>query len=318
MKKTLLSITLLASLTAVQAQREVGITHRFNVALPENRGTDTVVTASLGTGLSISGATPGGFVTGSNGYGDYAKVQEFQLGDAVSIDEVLFIFVTEETVGGAGSTIKAVVYDMTGTGTTSVGEDMPAPGTLLGESAPVSISDLDTLMLVGIPVSASTDGHFAAGIDVTGLAAGDHVGILATDSGAVVAEDRSWELWETGAWHTIAEAWGLSTDMAILPVVTADWVGVGEGNFVNGMRMTILGGNPARDNVTINFENEVNAAMSIKVIDAAGRTVVQQDLGNRAAGVHNHVLNTNEWNAGKYYVTLSANGKPMTMKLVVE
>src|SRR5690606_8443520 len=144
----------------------------------------------------------------------------------------------------------------------------------------------------------------------------DHVGIASTDSGSYVVNDRSWELWNNDTWHSIAQAWELPIDMVIAPVVTGVWVSVGEGSWVNNMRMSIIGGNPATDNVTIRYESRDDAAMNLHIFDGSGRTVVQQDLGNRAAGIHNYEVNTSTWNAGVYYVTLSANGQPMTLKLV--
>ena len=320
MKKTLLSVALLSSITAAQAQREVSSAQRIDFELPAERGTDTLFMSSLGTGLQILGAQGGGFVSGSNGYGDYAKAQEFMLSGPVTVDEVLFLFAKEVTTGGAGSSIRAVIWDMDGTvGTTSAGTgDQPSPNTELGTSGMISIDDIDTTGIMAISVGGvMTDGHFAAGIDVTALATGDHVGIATTTNGNVGAPDRSWEQWNDDTWNSLNSAWNnMNVDLFVAPVVTADWVSVGEGTWVNNMRMSIIGGNPATDNVTIRYENQNDAAMNIRIFDSAGRTVVQQDLGNRAAGLHNYDVNTSAWNAGVYYVTLSANGQPMTLKLV--
>ncbi len=319
MKKTLLTAALLTTITALHAQREVGTAQRISFEMPAARGTDTLFLSSFADGLEVLGSTNGGFVVGSNGYGDMVKGQEFHLSGPAQVDELLFLFVKEITTGGANSTIMAKIWDMDGTGTTSVGEDMPAPGTVLAQSMAISIDDIDTTGLMGIMLGPVwVNGIFTAGIDVSNLSADDHVGIAHTADGSFVVDDRSWEQWSDNDWYSIANAWGLSIDIAVIPVFSPSIVGVTDGTWVNDMRMSFIGGNPARDNVTVRFENQQDAVMGLHIIDAAGRTVLNQDLGNRAAGMHNYDLNTNSWTAGIYYVTLRANGHPMTLKLVKE
>ncbi|MDQ3100542.1 MAG: T9SS type A sorting domain-containing protein [Bacteroidota bacterium] len=319
MKKTILSVALLTTFSGLFAQRSVTTVERIPaIEIGTSRGTDTLVLSSLAGELALSGSQGGGWVTGTNGYGDLAKAQEFMMSGPATIDEVLFLFAKSVTAGGPTSMVNARIYHMDGTGATTAGDDMPAPGTMLAEES-ISIDEIDTTMLMGINIGPVwVNGHFAAGIDFSDLAAGDSIAIVHTAEENVDMTDRSWELWSDDTWHTLAAAWPMNIDLVIAPVFTPSSVGVNDGTWVNNMRMSFLGGNPVNENVIVKFENQMDAVMGLQVIDAAGRIVLQQDLGNRSAGLHTYELLTNNWNAGVYYVTLKANGQPMTLKLAVK
>jgi hypothetical protein len=330
MTRILLSLALVSISTGLMAQREysapIPVEPRFG--LDASRGTDTLVISSVedafnNNTLAIYGSVNGGWVVGTNGYGDVAKAQQFLLLDGpMSIDELVVFFGGKiVTVGGANSTLKGRIYGMNGTGTSEVGgPGSPAPGTVLAEAS-ISIDDADTTgLLTGFtfPTPIWISGDFAAGVDFSGLAAGDSIGIVTTTDGSSFIGDYSWEKLDNGQWWTLLYSWPLDLDLVVLPVFTPSAASVGEEGWLNNMRMSFLGGNPARDNVTVVFESRETANMKLHVMDVLGHTVLEKDLGNRPAGEHQQILNTSNWGAGAYYVTLRSNGMPFTKKLIVE
>ena len=330
MTKTFLSILLACSSFGVFAQREFSapepVSPKFS--FDASRGTDTLVVQSIidamnNSELGLYTAQGGGWVVGTNFYGDVAKAQQFLLIDGPATVDEMLVFVGGKvvTVGGANSNLKGRLYSMDGTGTSEFGgAGSPAPGTVLAEAS-VSISDADTAGMYtsfafATPVWLS--GGFAVGVDFSGLAAGDSVGIVSTIDGNSFIEDYTWEKWDDGTWFSMLAAWPLDFDLVMLPVFSPSAVSVGELSWLNNMRMSFLGGNPAGENVTVSFESREASHMKLHVMNALGQTVVEQDLGNIAAGEYQHQMNTANWGAGAYYVTLRSNGQPLTKKLIVE
>src|SRR5690606_34846995 len=134
--------------------------------------------------------------------------------------------------------------------------------------------------------------------------------------GSVV--DNTWEQWDDGSWMTLSEAWPLTFDMAIYAVIGDGIAGINDLSAVNNMRMSFIGGNPATNNVVIAYEMLQSADARLTVLDGKGAKVIDQQLGRTAVGQHQTTLDVSSFANGTYYVTLFANGNPLTKKLVVQ
>lgn len=131
-------------------------------------------------------------------------------------------------------------------------------------------------------------------------------------------EDGTWEMWDDGTWVSIAAAWGAQWDIGVLAVVDAGSVGINDTERVNGMRMSILGGNPAAANGQLAYDLEHDANSRVVVIDTKGARQFEANLGHMSRGEHRMDLNVADWANGTYFVTVFANGYPLTKKLVVQ
>ncbi len=76
--------------------------------------------------------------------------------------------------------------------------------------------------------------------------------------------------------------------------------------------------NPASSSSTINFFLTADAIVSLSLSDLAGRTLINLEEGNLAAGNHGQQLNLNHLSSGAYIIWLVVNGKPEVKKLVVQ
>ncbi|MGB0137946.1 MAG: T9SS type A sorting domain-containing protein, partial [Flavobacteriales bacterium] len=70
--------------------------------------------------------------------------------------------------------------------------------------------------------------------------------------------------------------------------------------------------NPAVNMTTINYSLVQSSTVSLEVFDAAGKLVISQDYGTRAAGEHNIVLDVAALPAGLYNYSVIVNGAPVT------
>ena len=74
--------------------------------------------------------------------------------------------------------------------------------------------------------------------------------------------------------------------------------------------------NPAVNMTTINYSLVQSSTVSLEVFDAAGKLVISQDYGTRAAGEHNIVLDVAALPAGLYNYSVIVNGAPVTKQMI--
>lgn len=329
MKKSFLSLVLIGACGATMAQRVSTGAQRMhaNADAGFRASTDTIVTGAYfdpDVTFELRNSVGGGYVSGNNGYGDKAKVQAFLLDNAVTAEAVgVWFGAKTETSGDPNSHVTFNMYQLNGAGENSAGAITTGAPNSLWASVEVPITDCDTSSTTtftwadfAAPVYV-TD-YFAAGVDFTGLAAGDTIGIVTTGEGYVEYQDFSWEKWSDDSWYTMYGSWPLDIDFVILVAVDASNVGIDDAETFNGMRMSFLNGNLVGQDVQLAYTVDQNAKMRLLVSDASGRLVLDQDLGNKAVGLYNQTINAENWNAGMYYVSLIANGKSITKKLVKE
>lgn len=314
-----LCVAIVAS-SSVFAQKQVASVDRFD--LPEfynssRTPTDTLLPGDFFSGTPALYTATEGYVVGNNQYGDEAKAQVFILNDATMIEGALFFF-GAKVDGGNGSNVGVAAYAMDGTtGTTSVGSGQACPGTMLG-SASVALSDVDTTDFTPVnfasPVYAS--GDFALAFDVTGLAAGDTLGLVTSTDGDGGQAELTWERWDGGAWYTMLAAWPLDFDFAILAVVDNSTSGIEDDSFFNGIKADVMP-NPAVETANVVFELENAGSVDLMIIDLTGKIVYTMDEAEMAKG--RHVLNVPVSNlaAGTYYYSIGVNGNRLTKKMVV-
>lgn len=329
MKKSFLSLLLIGATSTTMAQRVVSSATRMQAPsfMTERTPTDTVFSGALDPQNPVLyNAQGGGWVVGTNSYGDLAKAQEFFLDDAVSIEGMGVWFGAKvETSGDPNSSVSMKAYNTNGDGENSGGPvTTGAPNeNSVYTSLDVPISQIDTAtgadftwVTFNNPVYVSD--FFAIGVDFSGLSAGDSVGIVSTEDGFSEFQDFSWEQWSDGSWYSMLAAWPLDLDFWMFAVVDASNVGIEDEATFNGMRLSFLSGNLVGQNMELAYTIDRDAKMRLLVTDAAGRMVMNQDLGNKAMGLHNLTVNANSWNAGVYYVSLAANGRTLTKKFVKE
>lgn len=299
--------------------------HGMDFHLSGERGPiDTLVPPSLFTGnLAIYGvlAPQTGYVTGTNSYGDKAKVQVFNSTGTVHVEQLLFVFAAKDENGTPNSMVHARVYALNGPGTNTAGTAVTtAPGDVLGNvDIPISQCDTAGLTIATFSPSITLNGNFGGGFDFSDLASGVGLGVLSSvDGNPGSADDQNWEKASDDAWDAMSGAWGLQIDMAILAVLDDGFAGINDPGSFNNMRMSFISSNPANDNVTVAYEMLNDANSRLTVMDGKGAKVIDQQLGRTAQGQHQTDLDVSDLTNGTYYVTLFANGNPLTKKLVVQ
>ncbi|MCF8276364.1 MAG: T9SS type A sorting domain-containing protein [Flavobacteriales bacterium] len=270
--------------------------------------TDTLGLSQYQSGTAVLYDSPnGGYAFGTNGYHDVAKAQTYQNEATFVLKEVLMIFgnVTFES-GDSSSFVRVNVYDNFGSGVLISGPadsiapdsilsfvDLPVYSLLADGSFTVADFRFDTLV-----VSAGT--RFSVGVDFSGVAQGDTVGLMSTTDGDAVDRYDAWELTSNGYWFVVGQAaysWGLDVDLAIFPVIDEnDPAGVSEHEDFQ----VSLYPNPCSNQLYFELPSNSNVA-TVEVFDMSGKQVNLSSVN-----WSNNSLDVSAIQPGMYFVQLSS------------
>lgn len=342
MKKIYFFVAILATSFTANAQRQVGVSRAMNATSSSTIAASNqqlVATDTVSAGFDWANANPllqgvvltagGGYVVGTNGYGDEQKAQVFSLGTPAVISGALYWF-GAKTVTTSNSIVKMRVYNIDDMGNSTSSPDAstfdtPCPGTAaVSDDVPLSqvdtSSSLETAYIHMFSTPVYRAGDFAIGFDVTGVnfAGGDTIGLVTTSDGEANSSigDYTWEQWSDGSWHSLEVAWPLFLEMGIFAIVELN-TGVNETPFINGAKLGIVGGNPFTDLTTVNYTLQNGAQdVQLSVLDATGKVVLVQNMGDQAAGQYRFDINGTNMAAGTYFVTLQAGAARIATRIV--
>jgi len=279
---------------------------------------DTLGIEAFRNGTEILYTSPnGGFAFGNNGYGDVAKAQSFDKGNAVALKKVLLEF--GEVVFGSGdvnSAINVNVYNNYGVGIvvgSGVLQDSIAPDSIIAQmSIPVSqlLDDGSFTIADFTSENVLLSDDFSVGIDFSLLAAGDTVGLNSTTDGDANGSNNAWELTSDSVWFQVAESaysWGLEVQLAIFPVVELDALAS-----IREQSISVsISPNPSSDFLNIRFAK--NGKYKIQLLDASGRIVLSANSNASLSTIDISRLNT-----GLYVLSVSDGMSQSAYRIIKE
>ena len=184
--------------------------------------TDTLNVEVLTDSLTLYGSPNGGFMSGNSGYGEYAKVQEFDIDSACGVEGFVFWFAQKKINSQPTDSSRSVLvwYDMDSVTT------LPDSGRLM----PKTRLKTDTLFLSDIDTSSVFDGsvylwqpgaalairNFAAGLIFDLMDSQDTLALWSSYAGNV--GKRTWEYY-LNAWTPMYYNWGIDVRFSILALI---------------------------------------------------------------------------------------------------
>jgi hypothetical protein len=288
------------------------------------------------TGVGLSGvaddattpAVEGGFVTGTNSYGDLAKVQGFINTMPTNIEGVL-MWMGAKYAANPASMLKVNVYKMTGTAYSDFSTNPPAtittgPSTVLG-TASFPLSSVDTALSMAngtnyfpFATPVYVTGDFGVGMDMSQIAAGDTIAVVHSADGDAMITGNAFEKWSNNSWATLAAAWGsFDVELAIWPVVEQS-TGIEEETFINGIKLFTNQPNPFNGTTVVNYELAKSTDnVTLMIFDATGRVVKSINEGAKAAGKYQIEVSSADLSAGTYFYTLKAGNVGIAKKMII-
>ncbi len=254
---------------------------------------------------ALLASSNGGYVSGTNGYGDLEKGVIFAApASGYDITNALIVFGAKEQV--SNGSIVAYVYPVdTAAGTI---------GAAVATSDPVSISNIDTSL-------AFTEFSFSSPAFLTGVYilsvevdnGSDTVGVLHTQDGC--GGGTAVEKWSDGSWYAMADPSGWGADVQFYMFAVTDVNVSTEENVLSPTTVKAFP-NPANEVVNIIYDLNSNADVSIRIMDIQGR-VVSEINENQTAGGQFIEVNTSELSAGTYFYTVQGGDQTLNGKFVV-
>lgn len=260
-----------------------------------------------------------GYYAGVNVYGDkeiamrYA-LSEYSIGLPTRVDTVKAFF-GAKYVGSNGS-VRAKVYAASSTG---------APAALLGTSANISVSALDTTggvtnFVFTTPVSLTTSTFFVA-IDVSSLyATRDTVGLFSTDD-ACASTNRTdaWTKQADDNFYAFSDAtnnYGFALDIAIFAHVNATTLSVG--NAVANQFNANVYPVPATGKLNVAFTGRSNGQVTLTLKDITGKTAAASNVVTTTGATFKTTMDISTLRGGLYFLDISSGEDKSTLKVLVQ
>ncbi len=303
MKKIILSLAFVGMIFGANAQKNVSSSVKIDGKVTiTNTVKSTCDTLSVLTGpedsLTIYGAQGGGFVTGTNSYGDLAKAQYFTYSGTGTQITGAFVYLVIKDDNGDGMSIDFKAWNPLNDSTP--GAEISA-GTLTLGAMPTLPKD--TFVWVDMTPSGNVSGNFILGMIIP-TTTNDTVGIVSNYNGGAQAPEVGLEQWSNGTWYTIPGAWqGLSIALAIFPVVCDQQTGDDAATLNNVVVY------PTLTTGKVLFGGL--KAATVSVYDVTGNKVTSfSNVSSR--------INLSNLNNGVYILRIEENGKVLNRKVVLQ
>jgi len=257
---------------------------------------------SAATGFMLYANSGGGYVAGSNSFGDKAKAQAFPAPSVSSEVAGVVYWVGAKQNGGGSITVN--LYNMNGAGVTTTGNVNNAPNTILATRT-VALSRVDTATFFNytpFTTPVAVTGAYAVGIDFSTFATGNQIGIVSNVDGNAGNAERSWEKWSDNTWHTLDQGWNSASngkfDLGIFPVLCPTNV-TGVDDAVQNTLMIYP--NPSSGQLNIGYILGSGPEANLEVISSIGQEVYAASVAGPVGSV---TLSLEDAPAGIYFIRL--------------
>lgn len=237
----------------------------------------------------------GGYICGRSIYGMKTKAQKFYHKGG-KLKQVAFL-IHKKTQAIFPGVIRVGVYN--------VDPITGAPDEILAYSSFYSVGNIKSFVnidstsnftIVNFNDTVLLPDTFFIGLDLTLLEAGDlsqgisgdTLGLWSTSDSCFSGEQLAWEEDSNGIWHpfndgTMFSSWGLDIDMAVFPIGDFGFELV-DGLDKIRLREVKIFPNPASEGVFL--KGDWNGNVHIKLLDLAGRTVLEKLIRHDKAGIY--------------------------------
>lgn len=226
-------------------------------------------------------APVGGYMSGTNGYGDVEKGQETKVDEPYLLTGIIYWFaLKQKNTGGDTSSVIFNLYHKDEAQLVN-GVGVYVPGTVLASDT-VALDSIQAgntfaagLNYFALPQAIVNYQHYVATFSMELMDARDTIALYNSTDSLVDITNYSWEKWN-GKWNTIKNAWVLDVDFAIFPVRDLTGASIDEQTESN---LRIFP-NPTTDYVQV--ENNLGYE-SYVVMNASGQVIQQGSLNTGTA-----------------------------------
>ena len=253
-----------------------------------------------------------GYLTGNNSYNIKKFADKFNTTSAHTISTILFA--NGSAISGApGNSITFKIFPSVG----------GVPGaTALGTSNPIPIDGLASNSIGGadFPTPVTVNGDFFVEYEVNANVVGaqDTFFLYLKDGGSDPALNTAYMNYNN-AWVLLSASIIGNPNLAFaIQVIKCTVDGIETQDFSNGIKLSQNAPNPATGTTMIAYEIQNNSNVFLEIYDISGKKIIDADEGNKTAGKHYIMFDSNKLSKGVYYYTLVANGERFSRKMIIE
>ncbi len=266
--------------TALNAQKPHCLVKTFAPAFNTKAVTDTLIPVSFQSGtLIIDSALAGGYVCGTNAYGDRAKAQVFYITDSLNyFVEGCGLYIGKVHVNEAGKLLKVYLYDLSGGGYNKNGFAWNiAPGYVIDSvSIPVTALSDNQLHFVNFGQAAWVTGGYAIGIDFSDFGTNE-LALISTSHGDAQGSELAWEQLGNGEWHSMLSSWPFDADMGIFSLADLSTAHIKD--FSDAPVIKDVYPNPVHGNyLNVSIYTLTNQTVQIGLFDMKGAQVLNSEI----------------------------------------
>ena len=272
--------------------------------------TDTLFSFFNPNGATLIESPNGGYLSGTNGYGDTEKLQLFFPQTPMSVLGVLCWTGLASNISEDPNS--AVVFRIRSFDSTAASSSLPFGPAATLDSSIVNLSDLqtngsfpDNLQLISFNQPVLVTGPYLAGFSLERIAQNnqsftDTFAVYTTAADSARQIGYSWEKWD-GEYKQIVSTWGINIDLAIFPIVDTTL----NSNKSIDIEPLRIYPNPADDhfNVTNLLLNE---KYQLGIRDIYGRLILSQEIYTNNSNLKIDISTVPQ---GLYSVTFDRKGK---------
>jgi hypothetical protein len=259
--------------------------------------------------VTLYAAPTGGFASGNSGYGEKAKIQEFDVDSSYTVEGFLFWFGYKaiQSNPNDSSAVDFVFYNLDSTANIN-GIGRFVPKTIL-EQKEVLLKDIDTSVNFnnGINVWMITPRivyqNYGVGIRLEKVHIKDTIALYSSSNGDPPIPTLSWEYWQ-GSWNTMLNNWGLNIDFAIFPLVDLTNLSMNQATFIHGMKAKVYP-HPVSESLLIDFLITDLSELTFSLYDLHGKAVWSKNAGTFTPGKYQYTLNVNHISSGNYILLIT-------------
>lgn len=283
MKQVVVVFLWVASVAQLSAQKIAGPTelpaavgHSMDKVIP-----DTVWFDFFDHNPVLYTAPVGGWMNGTNNYGDVEKAQETKWVQSHILTGFIYWFaLKDKNTGGDTSSIIYKLYKKD-VAQSANGVMRLVPGTVLASDT-VELADINAgttfdqgLNVFLLPQPIVMYHTYIGAFSMELMNPADEIALYGTTDGEVYITDYSWEKWQ-GNWNTIKNSWTLDVDFAIFPILDLTGASIHE---PTASSVQIFP-NPADDHIQVTLTE--GTADQYVLLNTAGQTVRKGTASNNS------------------------------------
>ncbi len=283
--------------------------------IPDSIMPEIFMTDPCSENLLLYSAANGGFIGGSNGYGDLEKANLFGIDVSMTPFEITsidtYLAFDSLTVGTDGANITAKVYSF----------DSGLPGNLVATSQATTISEIDvntglTKFDFDNPISMSSTRFFIA-IDFSDCYnTGENVGLYSTTNPCGIKE-TAFEKWSDGTWvdmSSVDNSWGLVINHPLKTHITYEGT-VSTLEPLSATNSLEIYPNPVQDILEINYSLIEQQEVIVQIHNQLGQVIEEFTEMPNLLETQLH-LNVKNYNKGIYYISIITKEKIRSQKFL--